>query len=58
MQYAATFVWWVGVIGAWVVADRKGRRGWAYALAAMFLPVIGLVVALVVPARRRAPLGR
>ena len=54
MELLATAVWWGGVIGAWVIASNKGRRGWAYGLLAAFVPIIGLVVALVVSDRRRA----
>ena len=56
MEAVATVVWWGGVIGAFVVANRKGRRGWAYGLLAAFVPVVGLVVALIVPDRRTADL--
>ena len=54
VQAFATVMWWAGVIGAWVIANGKGRRGWAYGLFAALMPIVGLVVAVVVPERRRA----
>ena len=47
-------VWWACVIGSWTVANRKGRRGWAYGLVSAFVPIVGVVAALVVKDRALA----
>jgi hypothetical protein len=52
-------LWFIGLAIAIVfavvcfrVAEGKGRSGVLYGLLGFFLPVIGLIVALVVPDRR------
>jgi hypothetical protein len=51
--------WWISLIVAVVcsmvaayIASNKGRSVAGYAILGFFLPVIGLIIALVVPSRR------
>ena len=54
MQLVATVAWWASVIGAYLIAQRKGRNRFGWVVAAAFVPLIAVGVVALLPARRVA----
>ena len=52
MQLVTVVAWWASVIGAYLIAQRKGRNRLGWVVAAAFVPLIAVGVVALLPARR------
>jgi hypothetical protein len=51
-QAITALVWWVCVIVTYAYAKDRGRNRFGWTVAAMFVPLIAVVLVIVLPSRR------